>query len=494
MSNIYVKEPSTNGKVILKTTVGEIEIELWSKEAPKACRNFVQLCMEGYYDDTAFHRLVRGFIVQGGDPTGTGEGGESIYGKPFKTEVHSRLSFNRRGLVGMASMAENENGSQFFFTLASAPELTGKHTLFGRVAGETLFNMLRLGEGEIGPNERPLRLHRIVSTNVILNPYDDIVIRQLPKPTRLQSKAEDEEPNVTAKATKNFTLLSFGEEAEEEEKVSNVVSDKLRHKGKSAHDLLSDPRLSSTPVPLNDSVALNAAKQKADLEREVDEFRQKLEQDRLNNPDSEEAKAKRIAALRQEAEEIRRQITSSKQAELKKKLQQQAELDRKVQEERERQEAEDAALQRWEARRRGELDSGIENTKPLVDDPLTFSADLANYKAKSKKVKKGAEREAATMALLERFGSRLRSALASDGQTEANNEIKESGHDTNFSDMYSWMCNRLVSDIPTPARQVLDPTMPHPDRYDLYDPRNPLNIRKRGGDQDGGSEKKSRRV
>lgn len=84
MSNIYVNEPATNGKVILKTTVGEIEVELWSKETPKACRNFVQLCMEGYYDDTAFHRLVRGFIVQGGDPTGTGEGGESIYGEPFK--------------------------------------------------------------------------------------------------------------------------------------------------------------------------------------------------------------------------------------------------------------------------------------------------------------------------------------------------------------------------------------------------------------------------
>lgn len=84
MSNIYVTEPATHGKVILKTTVGEIEIELWSKEAPKACRNFVQLCMEGYYNDTSFHRLVRGFIVQGGDPTGTGEGGESIYGQPFK--------------------------------------------------------------------------------------------------------------------------------------------------------------------------------------------------------------------------------------------------------------------------------------------------------------------------------------------------------------------------------------------------------------------------
>ncbi|CAH8659407.1 unnamed protein product [Heterobilharzia americana] len=81
----------------------------------------------------------------------------------------------------MACLEENMNGSQFFFTLGPAPELTGKHTLFGRVAGDTLFNMLRLGEGEIGRNERPLRLHRIVGTCVILNPYDDIEPRQLPK-------------------------------------------------------------------------------------------------------------------------------------------------------------------------------------------------------------------------------------------------------------------------------------------------------------------------
>lgn len=80
-----------------------------------------------------FHRLVKDFILQTGDPTGTGEGGESIYGEPFKTEVHQRLVFNRRGLVGMASEKKDQNGSQFFFTLSSTQELTKKHTLFGKV-------------------------------------------------------------------------------------------------------------------------------------------------------------------------------------------------------------------------------------------------------------------------------------------------------------------------------------------------------------------------
>ena len=76
MSNIYVTEPATVGKVLLHTSAGDIDIELWSKEAPKACRNFVQLCLEGQYDETIFHRIIKGFMLQGGDPTGTGTGGD----------------------------------------------------------------------------------------------------------------------------------------------------------------------------------------------------------------------------------------------------------------------------------------------------------------------------------------------------------------------------------------------------------------------------------
>lgn len=73
--------------MLLNTTVGEVDIELWTREAPKACRNFIQLCMEGYYNGTIFHRIIKDFIAQGGDPTGTGEGGESVYGKPFRVSV-----------------------------------------------------------------------------------------------------------------------------------------------------------------------------------------------------------------------------------------------------------------------------------------------------------------------------------------------------------------------------------------------------------------------
>lgn len=74
MSEVYVLEPPTAGKVVVHTTHGQLDIELWSKECPKACRNFVQLCLDGYYDGCTFHRIIPQFIVQTGDPTGTGTG------------------------------------------------------------------------------------------------------------------------------------------------------------------------------------------------------------------------------------------------------------------------------------------------------------------------------------------------------------------------------------------------------------------------------------
>ncbi|XP_074712500.1 spliceosome-associated protein CWC27 homolog isoform X1 [Strix uralensis] len=247
MSNIYIQEPPTNGKVLLRTTAGDIDIELWSKEAPKACRNFIQLCMEEYYNNTIFHRVVPGFIVQGGDPTGTGSGGDSIYGAPFKDEFHSRLRFNRRGLVAMANAGPHDNGSQFFFTLGRADELNNKHTIFGKVTGDTIYNMLRLAEVEVDKEERPLSPHKINNSEVLFNPFDDIV----PRPNRKlkKDKPEEEMKKSKVKGTKNFNLLSFGEEAEEEEEEVSRVSQSMKGKSKSSHDLLKDdPHLSSVPA------------------------------------------------------------------------------------------------------------------------------------------------------------------------------------------------------------------------------------------------------
>lgn len=231
MSNVYILEPPTSGKILLKTTVGDIDIELWSKEAPKTCRNFVQLCLEGYYDNTVFHRVVKGFIAQGGDPNGDGTGGDSIYGEPFKDEFHQRLKFVRRGLVAMANAGKDDNGSQFFFTLAAAPELQNKHTIFGKVAGNTIFNVLKLEEGLI-EHERPLYPHKILKTEVLNNPFPDIIPR-VREVTVEKKKKKERKAGV-----KDFKLLSFGAEAEEDEEETLKVNERFVGKGKSTHDVL----------------------------------------------------------------------------------------------------------------------------------------------------------------------------------------------------------------------------------------------------------------
>src|ERR1700749_3624978 len=120
MSTLYNLEPQPTAKVLLQTTLGDILLELFAKQTPLASRNFLQLCLDGYYNITVFHRLVPKFILQGGDMTCTGLVGGSSFddGAPFEDEFHSRLKFNRRGLLGMANTGrKNDNGSQFFLTL-----------------------------------------------------------------------------------------------------------------------------------------------------------------------------------------------------------------------------------------------------------------------------------------------------------------------------------------------------------------------------------------
>ncbi|KAK5822540.1 peptidyl-prolyl isomerase cwc27 [Linnemannia elongata] len=256
MSNIYLLEPHTNGKVILHTTYGDISIELWPKEAPKACRNFVQLCMEGYYNDTIFHRIVANFIVQGGDPEGTGMGGESVYegGRPFADEFHSRLRFVRRGLVAMAnSGVPNDNRSQFFITLDATMELQNKHTIFGKIAGDTIFNVLKIGGLEVDADERPLYPPKVTSCTIVVNPFDDIIprmSRQEKEALRLKELEAQKKPEKQKKLKKNVALLSFADDAsdmtmDEDNNNSNQDDSKRKKKMLSSHDLLEDdPTLS----------------------------------------------------------------------------------------------------------------------------------------------------------------------------------------------------------------------------------------------------------
>ena len=120
-------------RVVLETNQGKIEIRLMSDAAPKACENFTKLVEKGYYNGLIFHRVIKGFMIQGGDPTGTGSGGESIWGKPFADEFNALVKFDSPGILAMANSGPNTNGSQFFITTADTSWLNMHHTIFGKV-------------------------------------------------------------------------------------------------------------------------------------------------------------------------------------------------------------------------------------------------------------------------------------------------------------------------------------------------------------------------
>ena len=209
MATVYNLEPQPTAKVLLTTTSGDILLELWAKQTPQTSRNFLQLCLDGYYNNTIFHRLVPGFIIQGGDPTGTGEGGEAIYdGGLFADEFHNRLKFNRRGLLGMANGgSKDDNGSQFFMTLGDCSELQDKNALFGRVVGDTIYNVVKMGEAELGDGERPLYPTRITGAEILVNPFEDMVRTEKVLKPVLEAKPDRKRKKKTGKG-----LLSFGGE------------------------------------------------------------------------------------------------------------------------------------------------------------------------------------------------------------------------------------------------------------------------------------------
>jgi len=118
---------------VMKTNMGTVEIELFEKQTPKTVENFSGLAKKGYYNGVIFHRVIPNFMIQGGDPTGTGRGGESLWGKKFNDEFVSELKHSEPGVLSMANAGPNTNGSQFFITVIPTPWLDGKHTIFGKV-------------------------------------------------------------------------------------------------------------------------------------------------------------------------------------------------------------------------------------------------------------------------------------------------------------------------------------------------------------------------
>jgi peptidyl-prolyl cis-trans isomerase B (cyclophilin B) len=137
-------DPAKNYTATIKTNRGDIVLKLYASQAPRTVNNFVCLAQDGYYDGVTFHRVIKDFMIQGGDPTGTGRGGP---GYTFKDEFDPKLKHDKPGVLSMANAGPNTNGSQFFITHLPTPHLDGKHSVFGQVTqGQDVVNKIEQGD------------------------------------------------------------------------------------------------------------------------------------------------------------------------------------------------------------------------------------------------------------------------------------------------------------------------------------------------------------
>jgi peptidyl-prolyl cis-trans isomerase B (cyclophilin B) len=137
-------DPAKRYRVTMETNRGNIELEFYPQHAPKTVNNFVFLAREGFYDGVTFHRVIGDFVIQGGDPTGTGRGGP---GYRFEDELVGNPLIHEAKVISMANAGPGTNGSQFFITHSPQPHLNGKHTVFGKVvAGQEIVDAIRQGD------------------------------------------------------------------------------------------------------------------------------------------------------------------------------------------------------------------------------------------------------------------------------------------------------------------------------------------------------------
>ena len=182
------------GYIRLSTTLGPLTIELFPEHAPKAVWNFTRLAQKGYYDGIGFHRNIRNFMIQGGDPTGTGKGGSSVWGKNFEDEFEGPLKHDRRGVLSMANKGKNTNSSQFFITYRPATHLDRKHTIFGRVDAEDAEAMRTLKALEDMPTDsttdKPKNDVKILDAKLLIDPFEEFWKKKKEKDDEERDKEE----------------------------------------------------------------------------------------------------------------------------------------------------------------------------------------------------------------------------------------------------------------------------------------------------------------
>ena len=169
------KRIKQKGYARLTTNVGPVNIELYPEYAPKAVWNFIQLSKRGYYNGVAFHRNIKNFMIQGGDPTGTGRGGQSCWGKTFADEFDGPLVHDGKGVLSMANKGKDTNTSQFFITYRAVAHLNRKHTIFGRVIEGLDTTLKRLEGVDVDDKDRPTERCEIEDVVVYVDPFEEFL-------------------------------------------------------------------------------------------------------------------------------------------------------------------------------------------------------------------------------------------------------------------------------------------------------------------------------
>lgn len=183
------KRVKLSGFATIATTHGDLTLELYPEYAPKAVWNFLRLAQKGYYNGVSFHRNIRNFMIQGGDPTGTGRGGASIWGKNFEDQFEGPLTHDSRGVMSMANKGKDTNSSQFFITYRAVKHLDRKHTIFGRVV-EGLNVLDKLEKVETDDKDRPLQACAIKEVRVLSDPFEEFLTKEREKEGK--DKAQEE--------------------------------------------------------------------------------------------------------------------------------------------------------------------------------------------------------------------------------------------------------------------------------------------------------------
>lgn len=318
MSGVYISEPPTSGRVIFETTHGPLDIQLWCRECPSTTRFFLQLCLDGFYDNMLFHRIVPSFLIQTGAMRQTDTATDDALLRTYRAAVradqalerrrlerHSRLRFSHRGQVSIALGVDDDDEQdaadlqpQFFVTLEESKNLDGKYVLFGTITGPTFFNAARIGNIDVDPQtHQPVDMEhapRIVSVRIAENPIHQDLVPQQQVPWRVVRK----EPTGKRKKRKgkfDKNVLSFGDEVDDPDdgvllKPAQQVHDPV---GSVDETAATHTVTQSRPEPESNHSAIHALKEEgtlpkawkdqsrvassASLDREIDVSR--LEQD-----------------------------------------------------------------------------------------------------------------------------------------------------------------------------------------------------------------------